>query len=67
MLRAVELSENYNGQTALDSLKLNIEAGEVFCLLGADGAGPRDQRRRTTHDKVESRLRCKNLLGGTAR
>ncbi len=39
MLKAVELSKNYNGQTALDSLNLNIEAGEVYCLLGANGAG----------------------------
>ncbi len=39
MLQAIELSKNYNGQTALDSLDLNIEAGEIFCLLGANGAG----------------------------
>ena len=39
MLRAVELSKNYNGAVALESLNLNIEAGEVYCLLGANGAG----------------------------
>lgn len=39
MLRAVELSKNYNGTKALDSLDLNIEAGEIYCLLGANGAG----------------------------
>lgn len=39
MLRAVELSKNYNGAVALDSLNLNIEAGEIYCLLGANGAG----------------------------
>lgn len=39
MLKALKLSKNYNGQTALDSLNLNIEAGEIFCLLGANGAG----------------------------
>ena len=39
MLKAVELSKNYNGAVALDSLNLNIEAGEVYCLLGANGAG----------------------------
>ncbi|MBA2380368.1 MAG: ABC transporter ATP-binding protein, partial [Blastocatellia bacterium] len=39
MLRAVELSKNYNGSVALDSLNLNIDAGEVYCLLGANGAG----------------------------
>lgn len=39
MLQAIELSKNYNGQTALDSLNLKIEAGEIFCLLGANGAG----------------------------
>jgi len=39
MLKAINLTKNYNGTTALDSLNLNIEAGEVFCLLGANGAG----------------------------
>lgn len=39
MLKAIELSKNYNGNTALDALNLNIEAGEVYCLLGANGAG----------------------------
>lgn len=39
MLKAVELTKNYNGQTALDALDLTIEAGEVYCLLGANGAG----------------------------
>lgn len=39
MLKAVGLSKNYNGNRALDRLDLNIEAGEVYCLLGANGAG----------------------------
>lgn len=39
MLRAVELSKSYNESVALDSLNLNIEAGEIYCLLGANGAG----------------------------
>lgn len=39
MLEAVNLSKSYNGTSALSSLNLNIEPGEVFCLLGANGAG----------------------------
>lgn len=39
MLKAIELSKDYNGQTALDSLNLSVEAGEIYCLLGANGAG----------------------------
>jgi ABC-2 type transport system ATP-binding protein len=39
MLKAINLTKNYNGATALDDLNLNVEAGEVFCLLGANGAG----------------------------
>lgn len=39
MLKAIELSKNYNGNLALDALNLNIEAGDVYCLLGANGAG----------------------------
>ena len=41
MLKAVNLSKTYNEQTAFDSLNLNIEAGEIYCLLGANGAGKR--------------------------
>jgi ABC-2 type transport system ATP-binding protein len=39
MLEAINLSKHYNGMVALDSLDLEIEPGEVFCLLGANGAG----------------------------
>ncbi len=39
MLEAINLSKNYNGQTALEALNLKIQPGEVFCLLGANGAG----------------------------
>jgi len=39
MLKAVELTKNYNGNTALDSLNLSVEEGAVYCLLGANGAG----------------------------
>lgn len=39
MLQAINLSKQYNGNKALDSLNLNIQAGEIYCLLGANGAG----------------------------
>jgi ABC-2 type transport system ATP-binding protein len=39
MLKTVNLSKSYNGSTALDALNLDIERGEIFCLLGANGAG----------------------------
>lgn len=40
MIEASGLSKSYDGTTmALDGLDLTIEAGEVFCLLGANGAG----------------------------
>jgi ABC-2 type transport system ATP-binding protein len=39
MLEAVHLSKNYNGTVALKDLNLQIEPGEIFCLLGANGAG----------------------------
>jgi ABC-2 type transport system ATP-binding protein len=39
MLEAINLSKSYNGSTALHPLNLNIEPGEIFCLLGANGAG----------------------------
>jgi ABC-2 type transport system ATP-binding protein len=39
VLEARNLSKHYNGHTALDDLTLRVEAGEVFCLLGANGAG----------------------------
>lgn len=39
MLTAIELTKSYNGNVALNSLNLNIEAGEIYCLLGSNGAG----------------------------
>jgi len=39
MLEAINLTKQYNGQTALDGLNLTIDRGDVFCLLGANGAG----------------------------
>jgi ABC-2 type transport system ATP-binding protein len=39
MLEAINLTKRYNGATALDALNLQINPGEVFCLLGANGAG----------------------------
>jgi len=40
MLQAIDLSKRYeDGNLALDSLNLEINPGEIFCLLGANGAG----------------------------
>ncbi len=40
MLEAKELTKTYeDGVTALDHLNLKVEAGEIFCMFGANGAG----------------------------
>ena len=40
MLQAVDLSKRYeDGLLALDALSLEVKEGEIFCLLGANGAG----------------------------
>jgi ABC-2 type transport system ATP-binding protein len=40
MIAAVDLSKRYpDGRLALDALNLRVEAGEIYCLLGAPGAG----------------------------
>lgn len=39
MLTARALTKRFGDQLALDSLDLQIAPGEVFCLLGANGAG----------------------------
>lgn len=39
MLVAQNLSKNYGDFTALNSLNLEVNPGDVFCLLGANGAG----------------------------
>ncbi|OEK04014.1 ABC transporter ATP-binding protein [Roseivirga misakiensis] len=39
MLHAVNLSKRYQETLALDNLNLSIEAGDIYCLLGANGAG----------------------------
>jgi ABC-2 type transport system ATP-binding protein len=39
VLRALQLSKEYKDTTALNNLNLEINRGEVFCLLGQNGAG----------------------------
>jgi ABC-2 type transport system ATP-binding protein len=39
MLEAVGLRKEYNGNVALEGLNLKVEKGEIYCLLGANGAG----------------------------
>lgn len=39
LLQAVDLRKSYNGHLALKGLNLSILPGEIYCLLGANGAG----------------------------
>ncbi|MFC1725533.1 ABC transporter ATP-binding protein [candidate division KSB1 bacterium] len=40
MLQAIDLTKRYeDGNLALDHLNLEVKEGEIFCLLGANGAG----------------------------
>lgn len=39
MLHAENLTKDYNGNLALRNLNLSVEAGDIYCLLGANGAG----------------------------
>ncbi|MBP7339233.1 ABC transporter ATP-binding protein [Niveispirillum sp.] len=39
MLTATGLSKQYGAHTALNDLHLNVQPGEIYCLLGANGAG----------------------------
>lgn len=39
MLQAKALSKSFGDKSALRSLDLQVEAAEIFCLLGANGAG----------------------------
>jgi ABC-2 type transport system ATP-binding protein len=39
MLKAENLTKIFGNHTALDQLNLEIQKGEVFCLLGSNGAG----------------------------
>jgi ABC-2 type transport system ATP-binding protein len=39
MLKTKNLTKSYNLKTALDSFNLTVEAGEIYALLGANGAG----------------------------
>lgn len=39
MLKAENLTKSYGNKIALDRLNLHIPAGEIYCLLGANGAG----------------------------
>lgn len=39
VLKAEQLSKEYNGTFALRNLNLSVGKGEIFCLLGQNGAG----------------------------
>ncbi len=39
MLHAQNLSKEYDSNLALNCLNLSVEAGDIYCLLGANGAG----------------------------
>ena len=39
MLQATNLTKKYGTFTALNALNLTVEEGDIFCLLGANGAG----------------------------
>ena len=38
-IRTMALTKRYTNLTAVDTLHLNIRAGELFALLGVNGAG----------------------------
>lgn len=39
MLRAADLTKRYGAHLALDRLNLEVNGGDIYCLLGANGAG----------------------------
>jgi len=39
MLQATNLTKKYGSFTALNALNLTVKEGDIFCLLGANGAG----------------------------
>lgn len=39
LIEARDLRKTFNGDTAVDGLSLSVRAGEVFALVGPDGAG----------------------------
>ncbi|PWL29933.1 ABC transporter ATP-binding protein [uncultured Roseivirga sp.] len=39
MLKSVNLTKKYGNFTALNELNLSVNEGDIFCLLGANGAG----------------------------
>ena len=39
MLHTENLTKDYDGNRALDQLNLSVSAGDIYCLLGANGAG----------------------------
>ncbi|NJN33733.1 MAG: ATP-binding cassette domain-containing protein, partial [Saprospiraceae bacterium] len=39
MLKTINLTKSYGGKIALENLNLDIKKGEIYALLGANGAG----------------------------
>lgn len=52
MLEAINLTKKYGTSYALNRVNLSIGAGEVFCLLGQNGAG------KTNHMEFLDRTRA---------
>jgi len=46
ILKTEALSRRFRTMTAVDSLSLSVNAGEVFSLLGSNGAGIRASQRK---------------------
>lgn len=39
MIQAINLSKTYNGTAALNAVSFEVQRGEIYCLLGQNGAG----------------------------
>ena len=62
ILQATGLVKHYGDHVALRGLDLAVDAGEVFCLLGANGAGKTKGGgvRATSHiEALKGRLQLK--------
>ena len=62
-IRTEELTKRFGDLTAVDALTLSVEEGEIFALVGPDGAGKSRRGRGPRPRGPRPRAACPRVAG----